>query len=263
MNNIRAIIAQAETAAIAVESRKSELEAARRRVEELKVELDAAKAALEDAYAKCEEAGLPKAKARKVVEEIVRVLSEAGIADVGEDVPAAEVPPTRQPVQRRRRKSVDESAEAEAATPPAGTVEGQAVSTAGSAAVGVAVSAETRSSGHETITATEAADPALSPAAGEMTVATPTSSNDGHAADDGNDDDVDSDGAYDYVGDYDDAPDVDLFGGDDEPDEFQEEPVGEVKETTAPAAPSVSTPVDGAGPKPTVTGFRRPSFLNR
>jgi len=119
MSNIRTLIAQAETDAIAVEKVKAELEAARRRVDELRTELDGAKASLDGTYALIEEAGMPKSKAKKVVEGIIGLLAEAGIAGDIEDArtpaPAAEAAP-KQPVVRRSRRRGSEAGDVEAAT---------------------------------------------------------------------------------------------------------------------------------------------------
>jgi len=117
MSDIRALLNEAESAALAIERIKSEIESYKRRLEALKGDMDAAKAALDQAYVKCEEGGLPKAKARKAVEEIIRVLAEAGVLEVNTQSlqPAADAGVQKPAAARRpRRKAAESAGEAQA-----------------------------------------------------------------------------------------------------------------------------------------------------
>src|SRR3546814_10245587 len=77
--NMMALVAEADAAALAVEAAKSELEIARQAADAAKQVLDSTKGAYDDVLSKADDAGVPKAKLRKLVDERLRALIDAGL----------------------------------------------------------------------------------------------------------------------------------------------------------------------------------------
>src|SRR3546814_21148267 len=66
--NMMALVAEADAAALAVEAAKSELEIARQAADAAKQVLDSTKGAYDDVLSKADDAGVPKADGKSVVE---------------------------------------------------------------------------------------------------------------------------------------------------------------------------------------------------
>src|SRR3546814_9672369 len=77
-----ALVAEADAAALAVEEAKSELEIARQAADAAKQVLDSTKGAYDDVLSQADDAGVPKAKLRKLVDERLRALIDVGLVEM-------------------------------------------------------------------------------------------------------------------------------------------------------------------------------------
>src|SRR3546814_18449761 len=94
-----ALVAEADAAALAVEAAKSELEIARQAADAAKQVLDSTKGAYDDVLSKADDAGVPKAKLRTLVDERLRALIDAGLGEMA----AAEKGKDRKSVGKGKR----------------------------------------------------------------------------------------------------------------------------------------------------------------
>jgi len=110
MNDLRALILDAGSAALAVETAKQQVEAVKQQLEEAKAAVDSAKAEYDAALEKCEAAGISKAKARKAVENLNQLFAEIGVIDA-EAVSDGQQTSVAKSQRRKKRGSDDASAE--------------------------------------------------------------------------------------------------------------------------------------------------------
>ena len=83
-------------------------EKAKRLVELAKNELEAAKQAYDELLTKSEEHGIPKNKLKKLAEDRIAALFEAGMVEVGPNEPVSATPPTHR-LDRPKRKRPKET----------------------------------------------------------------------------------------------------------------------------------------------------------
>jgi hypothetical protein len=105
MNDTLNAIHDVDLAVLAFEKSRANIEAAKAALENAKQESEAARVRLEDALCRAEEAGLPRAKVRKVAEERANALLVSGLLR-DEATPAEKIPP-KTPKAPRRAKSVE------------------------------------------------------------------------------------------------------------------------------------------------------------
>lgn len=111
MTDLRTLIfGKGSETALAVEKAKAGVDEAKAGIEEAKLRLEEAKAHLADAnaafdlvLAEMEEAGLPKAKARKAIEEINQTLVSIGAISEDEAMGAVSAATTEKPSRRKRK----------------------------------------------------------------------------------------------------------------------------------------------------------------
>ncbi len=87
-----------------------QLEIARRSLDLAKLKLDAAKQFYDDVFSKCDEAGIPKAKLKKLAEERVQALFEAGMIDLEKMETQAPTSKVEKP-KKAKKKDLEESFE--------------------------------------------------------------------------------------------------------------------------------------------------------